>query len=103
MIEKKRINNINYIKKKTGDAKDITFKDYPIKNKTITFIYSKSASNSNDINDFILRRLDEDKNNLETKDIYNYIKNYIPNNSGVEINNIDDTFYYLFTVKYIFL
>ncbi len=97
MIEKKRINNINYIKKKTGDAKDITFKDYPIKNKTITFIYSKSVSNSNDINDFILRRLDEDKNNLETKDIYNYIKNYIPNNSGVEINNIDDTFYYLFS------
>ena len=57
-INKNREKNINEIKKKTGNASDITYKDYPVDKKIITFIYSNSVSSQSDINDFILRRLD---------------------------------------------
>ena len=36
---KNRLKTINLIKKKTGNATDVTYKDYPLKNKTITLIY----------------------------------------------------------------
>ena len=63
-LSNKRIKNVETFKKKTGNAPDVTYKDYPIKNKTITLIYANSVSSSVNINDFILRRLDEDKNNI---------------------------------------
>ena len=94
-INKDREKNIKEIKKKTGNASDITYKDYPIDNKIITFIYSNSVSSQSDINDFILRRLDEEKNELKSKDLFSYIKNYIPNNSMQEITTIEDALYYL--------
>lgn len=95
-LKKDRIKIINEIKEKTGNAKDVTYKDYPISNKIITFIYSNSVSSQTDINDFILRRLDEEANKLSDKDIFSYIKNYIPNNTYVEINNMKNALYYLF-------
>ncbi len=95
-ITKDRKRNIKEIKEKTGNAKDISYKDFPIGDKIITFIYSNSVSNQSDINDFILRRLDEEGNKLKEKDIYSYIKNYIPNNSLTEITNMKDVYYYLF-------
>ncbi|MBQ9013273.1 MAG: spore germination protein [Bacilli bacterium] len=93
----KRIKIINELKNKTGLSPDINYKDFPINNKIITLIYSNSVSSSLFINDFILRRLDEEKDNIKDKDLYNYIKNYIPNNSMAEINNIKDILYYLFS------
>ena len=96
-INKNRIKNIKIFKKKTGQSPDITYKDYPIGNKTITFIYSNSVSSSVNINDFILRRLDEEKDNLKDADLFNYIKNYIPNNASKEITDIDECLYYLFS------
>ena len=93
---KNRLKTINLIKKKTGNAPDVTYKDYPLKNKTITLIYSNSVSSQTDINDFILRRLDEDKDKIKDDEIFNYIKNYIPNNTYQEITTIEDTLYYLF-------
>ena len=89
-----RKNITNKIKIKTGNAPDIKIKDYPINNEIITFVYSNSVSSSSDINDFILRRLDEEIN-LTTKNLYEYFKNYIPNNSLVEINTIKDAIYYI--------
>ncbi len=94
MLYKEKI--INEIKKRTGSSPDITYKNIPIKNKIITLIYSNSVSSSTSINEYILRRLDEEKENINTNDLYNYIKCYIPNNSIVLINNIDDYLYYLF-------
>lgn len=93
---KNRLKTINLIKKKTGNAPDVTYKDYPLKNKTITLIYSNSVSSQTDINDFILRRLDEDKDKIKDDEIFNYIKNYIPNNTYQEITTIEDALYYLF-------
>ena len=93
---KSRLKTINLIKKKTGNAPDVTYKDYPLKNKTITLIYSNSVSSQTDINDFILRRLDEDKDKIKDDEIFNYIKNYIPNNTYQEITTIEDALYYLF-------
>ena len=94
-INKNREKNIKEIKKKTGNASDITYKDYPVDKKIITFIYSNSVSSQSDINDFILRRLDEEGNNLKEKDLFSYIKNYVPNNNLVEIKTIEDALYYL--------
>ena len=94
---KRRIKIINEIKDKTGNSPDIIYKDFPINNEIITLIYSNSVSSSTYINDFILRRLDEDKNNIKDQDLFNYIKNYIPNNSMAEISSIKDILYYLFS------
>ena len=79
-IPKSKEKIIEEIKKRTGDAPDVTYKNYPIGDKIITLIYSNSVSSQNDINDFILRRLDEEGNKLLDKDIFSYVKNYIPNN-----------------------
>ena len=78
-IAKDREKIILEIKEKTNNASDISYKDYPINEKIITFVYSNSVSSQNDINDFILRRLDEEGNKLLDKDIFSYVKNYIPN------------------------
>lgn len=94
-INKDREKNIKEIKNKTGNANDITYKNYPVDKKIITFIYSNSVSSQTDINDFILRRLDEEGNNLKNKDLFSYIKNYLPNNSLVEITTIENALYYL--------
>ena len=87
---------IEEMKKRTNFSPDITYKNIPINNKIITLIYSNSVSSSSSINEYILRRIDEEKENLKTSDLYNYIKNYIPNNSMTKINTIDDYLYYLF-------
>ena len=92
-----RLKIINEIKKKTNNAPDVIYKDFPVNSKIITLIYSNSVSSSVNINDFILRRLDETKDKIEDKDLYNYVKNYIPNNSMAEISNVKDILYYLFS------
>ena len=84
MINKNRIKTIDLFKKKTGLSPDVTYKDYPVDNKTITFVYANSVSSSTNINDFILRRLDEEKDKLKNVDLFSYIKNYIPNNASKE-------------------
>lgn len=94
-LNKNREKNIKEIKNKTGNASDITYKNYPVDNKIITFIYANTVSSQSDINDFILRRLDEEGNNLKNKDLFSYIKNYVPNNSLVEIKTMNDALYYL--------
>ena len=94
-INKNREKNVKEIKKKTGNASDITYKDFPVDKKIITFIYSNSVSSQSDINDFILRRLDEEGNSLKDKDLFSYVKNYVPNNNLVEIKTIEDALYYL--------
>lgn len=94
-LNKDRQKKVKEIKKRTGQAPDIIYKDFPIKDKIVTFIYSNSVSSSTDINDFILRRLDEEENDLKTKDLFNYVKNYVPNNSLKEIDKIEDAIYYL--------
>lgn len=95
MQNRKKI--INEIKIKTGNAPDVAYKDFPINNEIITLIYSKSVSSSNSINDFILRRLDEEKEKRKIKDLYEYLKNYIPNNSLIETISLKDMIYYLFS------
>lgn len=95
-IGKDRKKVIQEIKNKTGDAPDVSYKDYPIGSKTITLVYANSVSSADSINDFILRRLDEEGDNLKEKDIFSFIKNYIPNNSLKEITTMSDALYYLF-------
>lgn len=95
-IGKDRKKIIKEMKKKTGQAPDVTYKDFPIGKKMITLVYANSVSDASSINDFILRRLDEEGNELKEKDIFNYVKNYVPNNSSKEITTIEDALYYLF-------
>ena len=86
---------IDEIKKRTGDAPDIKYKDFPVKNKIVTLVYTNSVSSSDSINDFILRRLDEDKERLKNKDLFNYFKNYVPNNSMVEVKSVKEAIYFI--------
>ena len=102
-IPKTKEKIIEEIKKRTGNAPDVTYKNYPIGDKIITLIYSNSVSSQNDINDFILRRLDEEGNKLLDKDIFSYVKNYIPNNTAILISTIKDALYYLFNGFTLFL
>lgn len=95
-IGKDRKKIIKEIKNKTGQAPDVTYKDFPIGKEIITFVYANSVSDASSINDFILRRLDEEGNELKEKDIFNYVKNYVPNNSSKEITTLEDALYYLF-------
>ena len=46
-LSNKRIKNVETFKKKTGNAPDVSYKDYPIKNKIITL---------NEINDNLSTR-----------------------------------------------
>lgn len=97
ILENNRLKIIKTLKEKTGNAPDVTYKDFPLKDKIITLVYSKSVSSSISINDFILRRLDEEEKNLNDKNLFNYIKNYIPNNSFKEIDTIKDALYFIFS------
>lgn len=96
MIKKsKRIKIIEEFKKNTNNAPDINYKDFEFNDEAITFIYSMSVSSSNDINDFILRRIDEDKDKIKSDDLYEYIKNYIPNNNILSFNQEKEISYYV--------
>lgn len=83
------------LKRKTNNAPDINYKDFVINGQKITFVYSMSTSSSSDINDFILRRLDEEKGRIKDKDIYEYIKNFIPNNNIIEFYEKKEILYYV--------
>lgn len=95
-LEKNREKIIKEIKKRTGNASDVSYKDFPIDKKIITLVYANTVSSASSINDFILRRMDEEKNHLKIDDLFSYVKNYIPNNSLKEITTLEDTLYYLF-------
>ncbi len=83
------------LKKKTNNAPDINYKDFIINKKKVTFVYSMSTASSDAINDFILRRLDEEKDKIKDDDIYEYIKKFIPNNNIVPFNDKEEILYYV--------
>ncbi len=98
----KREKLISEIKKNTNNAPDIKFKDFKINEETVTFVYSMCVSSSNGINDFILRRIDEDFENIKKQNLYDYIKNFIPNNNIVSFDQEDQITYFImsgFTVS----
>ena len=96
-LSKNRIKIIEEIKLKTGNAPDISYKDFPFSKQIITFVYSTSVCSSDDINAFILKRLSEEKRNLNKTNIFEYIKNYIPNNKSKVIYSLEEALYYLFS------
>lgn len=83
------------LKKKTNNAPDIKYKDFIINKQKVTFVYSMSVASSTAINDFILRRLDEEKGKINDDDIYEYIKNFIPNNNIVSFDKKENILYYV--------
>ncbi len=91
----KREKIVNTLKEKTNNAPDIKYKDFIINKQNVTFIYSMSVSSSTSINDFILRRLDEEKGKIKDENIYEYIKNFIPNNNIIPFDKKEDISYYV--------
>lgn len=85
---------INKIKQETGYAPDIIYKKMMINSKEFTLIYSNAVSSQTSINDFILRKIDEDKN-IKNIDPIKYLINYIPNNNIKKIK-IDEIIFFLF-------
>lgn len=96
-------NMLNAIKNKLKDAPDVTYKTFYFNKENMTLIFSNSVSSQSDINDFILRRIDDDKLFLKDCDLYSYIKNFIPNNNIIEVKTLDDATYFLFSGFTIFV
>lgn len=81
-------NILNTIRKDTGNSSDIIYKNIFISNEEINIIYSEVLTDSDSINDFILKPINYINNtNSDIKDIYKYIKNILPDNNVEDINN----------------
>lgn len=80
---------IKYIKEKTGNSKDYIYKNLTVKNKKIILVFNEVLTSSNDISDFIIRKII----NLDKKD-FNDITNHLPS-ANIKKIKLDDIFTYL--------
>lgn len=80
---------IKYIKEKTGNSKDYIYKELTIKNKKIILIFNEVLTSSNDISDFVIRKII----NLDKKAL-NDITNHLPS-ANIKKIKIEDIFTYL--------
>ena len=80
------------IKKDFHNSPDIIFRKIKRKRKKMLLIYNISLTNSNNINEFILKKLTTLKNKITKENIYNHLSNIIPENVIQEIKNKEDLY-----------
>ena len=80
---------VAYIKEKTGNSKDYIYKALYIDKTKLILIFNEVLTSSNDVNNFILRKL----TNLNNKD-FKSITNHLPSANIKQINT-DEIFNYL--------
>lgn len=83
---------IEKLKNDTNQASDIIYKNIKIDNQTITIIYSEVLTNSDSINEIILKNISKiiEENLWNQKDLFSYLYNNIPINNRVIISNYQD-------------
>lgn len=83
---------IEKLKNDTNQASDIIYKNIKIDNQTITIIYSEVLTNSDSINEIILKNISKiiEENLWNQKDLFSYLYNNIPSNNRVIISNYQD-------------
>ena len=86
MLEKQ----IKIIKEATKNSPDITFRKIKINKKTLALISNNTLTNTDNINDFILKPLTNFNKKISKKNIKNYLQNKIPENSIINIKNKQD-------------
>jgi spore germination protein KA len=100
-LEKDASKVIEHIKKVTGNSPDINVRDLKINLfKNIYLVYSQSVSESDKINDFIMKSISLDiKSNKKFlfQDLFKGLKNTLPNVTLKTVNNYDDLFLFLFS------
>lgn len=82
----------NYIKNKYNNSSDLVTRELNINSKKILYIYLESVSSDDKISDFFMKQI---KNYKTFNNLFNSLKNNIPNSHLIIENNIDDVFYKL--------
>ena len=95
-IKKKIKDNFKIIEEKYGQSNDIVKRNIKFQKKDIGYIYLESVSSDDKISNFFMKDiLFNTKRIVTIKDIFNFLKNSIPNSHTEIINNLDEIFYYL--------
>lgn len=88
--------SLNKIKLMNNNSCDIKIHNMQIKRKKIAYIFLESTSSDDKISDFLGKTLSA---NVRKKkmfdDMFNHLKNIIPNSNLTIINTYDDIFYYI--------
>ena len=77
---------IDKLKQESNYADDFIYKKIKLNNHVIDLINIETITNSDNIHDFILKRISY-LNNLEINDLEQYLYNYLPINSINKVNN----------------
>lgn len=83
---------IKKIKKDFKDSPDIIFRKVTIKDTEILLVFNSALSDSNSINDFILKRLTSLNIKITRDNIFNYFANVIPENILKDVKDKDDLY-----------
>jgi len=97
MIDKKVNVAINKIKEMNDNSCDIATHEVDLSGKKIIYIYLESTCSDDKISNFLGKSLsiDAKREKLTFKNIFDYLKNTIPNSKLKIVDNYDDIFYYL--------
>lgn len=93
-IEKNIEKLFEQIKKENNNSCDISTRIIKIKSKKIGYIFLESVSSDDKISDFLVKSLNNIKNNL-FENLFNELKNTIFNSKLKIIENYEEIFYYL--------
>lgn len=101
-LSKKAIENLEYIKEKTGNSKSIIIKNFNFHDTEMYMVLSESVTDNAYINDFILKFFNAEKVNernirlSKNTNILEYLKKYITTQKTITVNNFSDLFYNIF-------
>ena len=83
---------IERIKKDFNNSSDIIFRKIKVKNTYVLLVFNNTVTKSDNINDFILKRLTSLKKRITRDSIYNHLENEIPENIIENIKDRDDLY-----------
>lgn len=79
----------SYIKTKYHNSSDLIIRKIKIKNKIILYVFLESVSSDDKISDFMMKKVSNISNSLN---LFNHLKNSLPNSHIIISSNLDDCF-----------
>ena len=96
MLDKNIDKVLNKIKEKYGPSSDLVTRIIKIKNQKILYCFLESVSSDDKISDFFMGYIDSYiKKQIKFKNLYESLKNAIPNSNLSTVKNYEDVFYKL--------
>ena len=83
---------IDNIRKDFHNSQDIIFRKIKLKNNNILLVFNNTLTRSDNINDFILKKLTSIKRKITRDNIYNHLENIVPENILVDIKDKEDLY-----------